>query len=207
MGDFATGKVQSDVELITGAPALVVAKLETKAPELFAQLAATGGATDEEKLQQLPLSLAAFLRLHDGAWQIYEYQLLPLAQIGAGSHGVCSGHVPECERRVSMRRLHCGSLLCGACEHSGTMQPWQLLGACWAERLQRLRRRRIPRREWAERVPTVSVGQLLSRGREHRVAVRRGLLPSNARRDRPGRLHAVPSRLGLRDGQHICECV
>ena len=89
MGDFATGKVQSDVELITGAPALVVAKLETKAPELFAQLAATGGATDEEKLQQLPLSLAAFLRLHDGGWQVFEYQLLPLAQIGAGSHGVC----------------------------------------------------------------------------------------------------------------------
>ena len=49
MGDFSAGKVQSDVELITGAPALVVAKLETKAPELFAQLAATGGATDEEK--------------------------------------------------------------------------------------------------------------------------------------------------------------
>ena len=67
MGDFSAGKVQTDVELINGAPALVVAKLETKAPELFAQLAATGGATDEEKLQQLPMSLAAFLRLHDGA--------------------------------------------------------------------------------------------------------------------------------------------
>jgi hypothetical protein len=88
MGDFATGKVQSDVELITGAPALVVAKLETKAPEHFAQLTATAGATDEEKLQQLPLSLAAFLRLHDGGWQINEFKLLSLAQISPGSQGV-----------------------------------------------------------------------------------------------------------------------
>ena len=80
MGDFATGKVQSDVELITGAPALVVAKLETKAPELFAQLA----QTDEEKLQQLRRFLFACRR------RLANLRAsIALAQIGAGSHGVC----------------------------------------------------------------------------------------------------------------------
>ena len=66
----------------------MVAKLETKAPELFAQLAATGGATDEEKLQQLPLS-SPLLRLHYGAVANLRVSIAPIGQIGAGSHGVC----------------------------------------------------------------------------------------------------------------------